>query len=174
VQTWRRVFFTRVALTHFAKRNPVRIRGTLTVLRPATSDDVERLVTWHDDPEVARFWDDEHFTPAEMRERLARDGVDAWIVEAGGEPVGYLQVHSAGIDMFLVPAARGRGLGPDAARAMTAHLLDDCGWERVTVDPYLWNEHAVRAWRKAGFVEVSEHPPDDDHTARWVLMESRG
>lgn len=151
----------------------MRIRGTLTSLRPATNDDVERLVAWHDDPEVARFWDDEHFTSAEMQERLARDDVDAWIVEADGEPIGYLQVHSEGLDMFLVPDARGRGLGPDAARAMTAYLLDDCAWERVTVDPYLWNEHAVHAWRKAGFVEVSEHPPDDEHTARWVLMEFR-
>jgi hypothetical protein len=43
----------------------------------------------------------------------------------------------------------------------------------VTVDPYAWNEPAVRAWRRAGFVEVSRHPPDDEHTAEWVLMEYR-
>jgi aminoglycoside 6'-N-acetyltransferase len=58
-----------------------------------------------------------------MAERLARDDVGAWIVEAGGEPIGYLQTHRAGLDMFLVPPARGRGLGPDAGRAMARHLL---------------------------------------------------
>jgi hypothetical protein len=41
----------------------------------------------------------------------------------------------------------------------------------VTVDPYGWNEQALRGWRNAGFVEVSRHEPDDEHTAAWVLLE---
>jgi aminoglycoside 6'-N-acetyltransferase len=150
------------------------VRGDKTTLRRAGQHDVARLVAWHADPEVARFWDDETFTESEMRERLGRDNVEAWIVEAeDAEPIGYLQVHETGIDMFLVPAARGRGLGPDAARAITRHLIEDRGWARVTVDPYEWNEQALRAWRSAGFVPVSHHPPDDEHTAAWVLMEVR-
>src|SRR5512141_629776 len=92
-------------------------------LRPAGVGDVDRLVAWHADPEVARFWDDETFTRDEMEERLARPEVDAWIVEETGEPVGYLQTHPEGLDMFLVPAARGRGVGPMAARAMARHLI---------------------------------------------------
>ncbi len=48
------------------------VRGRLTTLRPAGADDVDRLVAWHADPEVARYWDDETFTPAEMAERLTR------------------------------------------------------------------------------------------------------
>jgi hypothetical protein len=44
----------------------------------------------------------------------------------------------------------------------------------VTVDPYAWNDGAVRAWQRAGFVEVSRHGPDEDHTAAWILMEFRG
>jgi aminoglycoside 6'-N-acetyltransferase len=151
----------------------LRVRGRLTELRPATAQDAERLCAWHADPEVSRFWDDETFTGAEMRERLARDDVDAWIVEADGEPVGYLQTHPQGLDMFLVPSARGRGLGPDAGRAMARHLHAS-GHDRVTVDPYEWNESAIRAWQRAGFVEVSRgHAPDDDHTGEWVLMEYR-
>lgn len=144
-----------------------------TTRRRATNDDVDRLVAWHADPDVSRFWDDETFTRDEMLERLARPDVEAWIVEAEGEPVGYLQVHSTGFDMFLVPRARGRGLGPDAARSMARHLLDERGWVRVSVDPYRWNEGAVRAWGRAGFVEVSEHEPDEEHRHQWVLMEFR-
>jgi aminoglycoside 6'-N-acetyltransferase len=147
-----------------------------TTLRRATDDDAELLASWHADPEVSRYWDDETFTPGEIRERLRREGVDAWIVEAGGEPVGYLQAwwdeeapHRGGLDGFLVPAARGRGLMPDAARTLARALLD-AGWQQVTVDPYAWNEHAVHAWAKAGFVEVSRHPADDEHTSAWVLM----
>jgi aminoglycoside 6'-N-acetyltransferase len=154
-------------------RMTTRVHGLQTSLRPAFDDDVALLVAWHDDPDVARFWDDERFTEAEMRDRLARPDVEAWIVEGNDEAIGYLQVHSTGLDMFLIPSARSRGLGPDAARAMTEHLLDDRGWKRVTVDPYAWNEQALRAWRKAGFVEVSRHPADDEHTAAWVLMDFR-
>ncbi len=142
-------------------------------MRRADADDVERLVTWHADPEVARYWDDETFTRAEMEERLARDDVEAWIVEERGAPVGFLQIHPDGLDMFLIPDARGRGLGPDAARAMAEHLIGERGRTRVTVDPYAWNEGAVRAWERAGFVEVSRHEADDGHTAPWILMEFR-
>jgi aminoglycoside 6'-N-acetyltransferase len=143
-------------------------------LRPTDAGDVDRLVAWHADPEVSRYWDDETFTRAEMEERLARPDVEAWIVEEGDEPVGYLQVHPEGLDMFLIPAARGRGLGPDAARAMARHLVDERLWSRVTVDPYTWNDGAVRAWQRAGFIEVSRHEPDDEHSAHWILMEFRG
>jgi len=153
------------------------IRGERVLVRPATLDDADLLVRWHDDPEVARYWDGETYTRDEMRARLARGGVAAYVVEAGGEPVGYLQTWrddeapgTAGMDMFLVPEARGRGLGADAGRAVAVHLLAS-GVARVTVDPYLWNEVAVRAWGRAGFRPVAEREPDDEHTSRWLLME---
>lgn len=152
----------------------IPVRGRLTTLRPADAGDIERLVAWHADLEVSRYWDEETFTTAEMEERLARADVEAWIVEENGEPAGYLQVHAEGLDMFLVPSARGRRLGPDAARAMTEHLLHERGRDRVIVDPYAWNEGAVRAWERAGFVEVSRHEADAEHTAPWILMEFRG
>ncbi|HZT92451.1 MAG TPA: GNAT family N-acetyltransferase [Gaiellaceae bacterium] len=146
------------------------------MLRPASADDAELLVAWHADPEVARYWDAKVYTREAMLAKLAQPDFFPWIVEAGGEPVGYLQVWSepgdtrtAGVDGFLVPTARGRGLMPDAARALARRLLDE-GWEDVTVDPYVWNERAIRGWRNAGFVEVSRHPADDEHSAEWVLM----
>ena len=152
------------------------LRGRLTVVRPATDDDADLLVTWHADPEVSRYWDDETFTRDEVLARLHREPVDAWIVEAGGEPVGYLQSwweddepRRGGLDGFLVPAARGRGLMPDAARALAGSLLA-AGWHSITVDPYVWNEAAIRAWGRAGFVEVSRHTEDDEHRDEWVLM----
>ena len=148
------------------------------MLRPAEDGDADLLVSWHDDPDVSRYWDDERFTRHEMVARLHRADVEAYIVEAGGQPVGYLQIwredDAGGIDMFLAPGARGRGLGPDAARAAALHLRDARGWIRVTADPYLSNDAAVRAWRRAGFREVGEREPDEEHTARWLLMEFVG
>jgi RimJ/RimL family protein N-acetyltransferase len=57
---------------------------------------------------------------------------------------------------------------------MARHLLDERGRKRVTVDPYAWNDGAIRAWARAGFAEVSRHPADDGDTADWVLMEFVG
>src|SRR3954453_15638935 len=98
------------------------IRGNATLIRCARDADADLLVAWHDDPEVARYWDDERFTRDEMLGRLARSAVDAYIVEAGGVPVGYLQVWheggAAGLDMFLVPQVRGGGLSAAAARGL--------------------------------------------------------
>ena len=141
----------------------LRLHGRLTQVRPASEDDADLLVEWHADPDVSRYWDDETFTREEILERLRRPDVDAYIVEADGEPVGYLQSwweedepRRGGIDMFLVPSARGRGLGPDAARALTESLLAS-GWARVTVDPYLMERardprlaaHGIRRGRPA-------------------------
>ena len=153
------------------------VRGQLTEVRRATEADAELLVGWHADPDVARYWDGETFTRDELVERLKEPDADSWIVETSGEPVGYLQSwcepgeepRRGGLDMFLVPHARGQGLGPDAARALARALLDS-GWADLTVDPYLWNETAIRAWVRAGFVPVEEYPADDEHTAAWLLM----
>ncbi len=145
--------------------------------RRAGDADVAQLVRWHADPEVARYWDGETFTEEEMRARLARPNVDMWIVEEDGVPVGHLQSwwepgapRRGGLDGFVAPHARGRGVMPAAARALARALLAE-GWSEVTVDPYAWNDRAIRGWRNAGFVEVSRGlPPDDEHSAEWVLM----
>jgi aminoglycoside 6'-N-acetyltransferase len=152
-----------------------RLEGERVVVRPATADDADMLVEWHRDPDVSRFWDEKVFTHEEMIARLARPHVDPYIVESEGAPIGYIQAwfdseDETGIDMFLLPGHRGRGLGPAAARTLVGHLLTS-GRPRVTVDPYASNEAAVRSWRRAGFKPVSEHPADEEHTAAWLLME---
>jgi aminoglycoside 6'-N-acetyltransferase len=150
--------------------------GELTLVRPATADDADLLVRWHADPDVARYWDGETFTREEMLGRLDRPEVAPYIVEEHDQPIGYLQAYfpeastDAGLDMFLVPSARGRGLGPDAARTLVAYLLQETGRTRVTVDPYLSNERAIHAWGKAGFRPVEKRRADDEHTDAWLLM----
>jgi aminoglycoside 6'-N-acetyltransferase len=116
----------------------ISCRGRLTQVRPATDDDADLLVAWHADPDVSRYWDGETFTRDELLERLHRADVGSYIVEADGRPVGFMQAWRendeplrGGIDMFVVPEARGRGIGPDAAHTLTEALLAS-GWTRVT------------------------------------------
>jgi aminoglycoside 6'-N-acetyltransferase len=153
------------------------LNGVLTTTRSATVGDVDLLVAWHADPDVAKYWDEETFTREEIVSRILRSDVDAYVVEENGAPVGYLQVwfeddspDDGGIDMFLVPAARNRGLGPDAARTVAHWLLKAGVLRRVTVDPYLSNERAIAAWKKAGFHPVEECGPDEEHGVPWLLM----
>jgi len=155
------------------------IHGRLTVLRPATSDDIDLLVGWHEDPDVNRWWDRRPLTHEEVAAKYVgcrSPGVEAFIVESGGEPIGYLQwwlddePGHAGLDMFLVPNARHHGLGPDAALA-AVEALRELGFTRITVDPLVDNERAIRAWRKAGFVEEREFDGED---GRALLMVHAG
>jgi aminoglycoside 6'-N-acetyltransferase len=106
----------------------------LTTVREATEDDVDLLVAWQADPEVSGYWDDETFTREELLLRLKRPRVDAVIVEADDTAVGFIEEwwdedppSQGGIDMFLIPEARGSGIGPDAARGLVRHLLDERG-----------------------------------------------
>jgi hypothetical protein len=90
----------------------VPLHGERAVVRPATPDDVDMLVRWHADPEVAPYWDGKLYSHEQMLTRLARPHVHAYIVELDGEPVGYLQAwfgetdDDDGLDMFLIAAAR--------------------------------------------------------------------
>ena len=147
-------------------------------MRPFTEDDVDVLVAWHADPDVSRFWDDEVPSREELVEDLARPDVDGYVVEVDDRPIGFLQAwfaeDVAGLDMFLEPGARGAGHGPDAARTLATWLVEHGVVGRLIVDPYLWNDPAIRAWERAGFHAVGVRPPDEDRRDPWVEMEFVG
>jgi aminoglycoside 6'-N-acetyltransferase len=79
-----------------------------------------------------------------------------------GAVVGFLQWYEetdpmyrhAAVDMFLDPAVHGRGLGTQVVRMICAHLIDDRGFHRLTIDPEAENEVAIACYRKAGFRPV--------------------
>jgi aminoglycoside 6'-N-acetyltransferase len=151
------------------------IRRERIFLRPATDDDLDLLVEWLAEPEVYRWWEGRPLSREEVADMYTgrrRPEVEPFVVEADGVPVGYLQFwqgteNSGGIDMFPVPEARGRGLGPDAARAAASFLLDQRGWTEVTVDPVVDNLRAIRAFERAGFSSQSEKL--NDETGKRVL-----
>ena len=104
--------------------------------------------------------------------------VESFVVEEAGRPVGYIQSwrgeeRRGGIDVVLVPEARGRGLGPEAVRALVRHLLEEEGWRQVTVDPAVGNERAIRAFEKAGFRAERELPDHPDGPALLMSIERK-
>ncbi len=156
------------------------IRGRLVDIRPATEDDLDLLAGWFADPEFVRWWGGEPLTREVVAHKYVgrrAPAVESYVVEERGRPVGYIQSwtddsgQSGGIDLVLVPSARGRGLGPDAGRALAEHLVRR-GRTPVTVDPALDNLVAIRAWEKAGFVSEGEWPDHPDGPA--LRMAFRG
>lgn len=137
------------------------IRGELTVLRPATPADLDLLAGWFADPGFYEDWGGRPRPREEVAEKHIggrAPGVESMIVEENGEPVGFIQYHVApqrpnmgGIDLVLLPDARGRGLGSDAVEALAQFLMAEKGWRRVTVDPLATNLRAIAFWFRNGF-----------------------
>ncbi|MFF8796456.1 GNAT family N-acetyltransferase [Streptomyces globisporus] len=142
------------------------LHGTLTRLVPTTEADLDLLAGWFASPDFVAYWGGVPLSRTEVAVKYVgrrRPRVQSYLVLAEDAPVGYAQFWYAdeaegGIDLVLQPDAQGGGLGPDATRALLAHLGGELGWRRVTVDPVRENVRAVRAWEKAGFRQVTSEP----------------
>jgi aminoglycoside 6'-N-acetyltransferase len=129
-------------------------------LRPLTDDDVEALVAVLDEPSVRRWWGD--VGDADKRREDLRYEGRAFAIEVDGELAGWLgyeeeltpDYKSAAVDLFLAPRFQGRGVGPEALRRVARWLIDERGHHRITIDPAVANERAIRAYRSVGFRDV--------------------
>jgi aminoglycoside 6'-N-acetyltransferase len=158
----------------------MELTGAGFALRETSVGDAQLLLMWHADPEVNRYWDRRPLTYEEVAAKYlgARaPEVRCFIIQGEKrEPIGFIEyaylepAGDVGLDMFLIPNSRGRGLGPKVASFLAQHLLTTGAAQRVTVDPLLSNQRAIRAWNKAGFRERS--PIDQgDHGEPAILME---
>lgn len=139
------------------------LRGRRVTLRPLRRDDLPRLLELLAEPEVRRWWGT-GYDEARLERDYLRPGSEetAFAILDGGELVGLVSYweedepdhRHAGMDIFLDPARRGEGLGPDALAALARHLIDDRGHHRLVIDPAADNAAAIRAYAKLGFRPV--------------------
>ena len=140
----------------------MELRGRLVTLRPAGRDDATALAAILAEPEVAAWWGrwDLQRVKADL---LGPDPEEEpFVIEREGVVVGYIQVYEedepdfrhAALDLFITTGLQGRGLGPDAIRTLAAHLIDDRGHHRLSIDPAVANTRAIAAYSKAGFRPV--------------------
>ena len=80
------------------------------------------------------------------------DGNIAGLIQFCEEPEH--RYRHATIDLFLDPSLHGRGFGTEALRRVVAHLTEDRGHHRVTIDPSVGNVAAIRSYEKVGFRPV--------------------
>ncbi len=137
-------------------------------LRPVLPEDVPVLCAILAEPSVARWWPGYDVARVEQDLLTADAETTVWVIEAeldpalGPEVVGAIEAweepneeyRHAGVDLFLATVAQGRGLGPDAIRAVARWLMGERGHHRLTIDPAADNERAIRAYTALGFRPV--------------------
>jgi len=140
----------------------VEIHGRQVVLRPAVDADAPTLAAILSEPSVGRWWPTHDLQRVESELLRPDPDVAVHVIELDGRVVGLIQTteepdpefRHAAIDLFLTADAQGRGLGPDAIRAMATELFERRGHHRITIDPALDNTAAIRAYEKVGFRAV--------------------
>ena len=134
----------------------------MVALRPVSPDDAAVLAEILADPTVAAWWGT--FDAEKLRHDVIEPPpeVACFVIEVEGSVAGFIQYHEenepgyrhAGIDIAVGSSWQGRGIGPDAIRALAGHLFEERGHHRLTIDPAVANERASRAYERVGFRRV--------------------
>jgi RimJ/RimL family protein N-acetyltransferase len=163
------------------------IAGDGVLLRRTTSADLPFLVSFFNNPAVYDIWDGHPLEATDIEAKYLggrSPSVECFIVQHDGRDVGFVQYHVAddgaggGMDLSLLPEARGRRLGTVVVRALLDFVQSELGWNRFTVDPDLSNVRGVNFWKKVGFVPVrivEDEPGREPYVLlEWPLSEAGG
>jgi RimJ/RimL family protein N-acetyltransferase len=146
------------------------IEGELVNLRAPEMSDLERNARWVNDREVTRF--------LAFRYQMSLAAEEAWLRELASKPTSYERVffaietkdgmHIGNTNLFDVkPEDRkaklgimigeksywSRGCGSDALTTLLRFAFDEMNLNRVELDVFAFNERAIAAYRKCGFIE---------------------
>jgi aminoglycoside 6'-N-acetyltransferase len=140
----------------------VELRGRFVTLRPAVPEDAPALAAILAEPEVAAWWGRWDLERVNAHLLGPDPEEEPFAIERDGVVVGYIQVYEedepdfrhAALDLFITTNLQGRGFGPDAITTLAAHLIDDRGHHRLSIDPAAANARAIAAYTKVGFRPV--------------------
>lgn len=137
-------------------------------LRSLTSDDLGRLFSWHNDPELYstlgghfRFVDRDSEAEWLRRRLQARDEVNLAIcLSEPTEHIGNIYLRNinwidrnAELHAFIGrPEHRGKGYGSAAVRLIVKHAFEDIGMVRIYLYVLASNAPAIKTYEKCGFV----------------------
>lgn len=141
------------------------IRGEKVNLRPIAPADLERMVAWSRDPELAEYmpgnYPESLEQAADWLQRILSDRHNKrWsIVTKEGNLIGDIELdqiawRSAQAELRVCIGEKGlwnRGLGTDAVRTVIAHAFEKMGLEQIYLRVFNENVRAIRCYSKAGF-----------------------
>ena len=150
------------------------LTGDRVILRPLGAADAEAMAAVLDDPELLRltgsvtstaeaeagFTPDEAFHDWYATRPEQPDRLDLAIVErATGDLVGEIVLNerdasarACNLRILVGAAGRGRGLGTEAVRLLTAYGLDVLELHRISLEVHAFNARARHVYEKVGFV----------------------
>jgi len=134
-----------------------RLQGPRVLLRPLVPGDLPALEAIRAEPGVQEWWGE--IQPGDFEH--PESGM-IFTIELAGSVAGLIQYdeipepqyRSAAIDLFLGAEWQGRGLGREAVGLLVDHLIDVRGHHRLTIDPAVANEKAIRCYASVGFKPV--------------------
>ena len=126
-------------------------------LQPLDVAHAAPLRALHQQPGVSRWWGpmEAEFPfdePESSRYAIVVGGTIAGLVQHGEES--WPDNRYAYIDIFVGDEFAGRGIGTEAMRRVVRMLIEDHGHHRITIDPAVENEPAIRSYEKVGFQRV--------------------
>lgn len=137
------------------------LTGDVVTLHAISHDDIDALLALRlSSPEALERWPS--WSREDLEDLLGEEGSGGWWIRIDGQDVGFIQHYAeldpdyrrAGMDIFIVEAAQGRGAGTDAVRTLARYLVHDLGHHRLIIDPAADNARAIRCYEKVGFRPV--------------------
>lgn len=147
---------------------PETLVGSRVTLRRHVPENLVAFKRWYADPEIARL---ARYQEAPMRAEEIERFFAARVV---GTDAMAMAIHEAGTDRLLGTCAFsqldgdngsalyhitigekdawGRGFGGEATRLMLDHAFTSLGLHRIALYVFQFNERAIRAYRRVGFV----------------------
>lgn len=147
-------------------------------LKATAATDFATLRALFDEPAFFGWGDAGRISDSEIRRKYLGSrypDVECFLVILAGRAVGLVQLHVAddgdggGMDLILLPEARGQGVGREVVAEMVRRAHRGRGWTRFTVDPDFANESGVRFWRAVGF-EPERTVTDEPGRMPYIVM----
>jgi ribosomal-protein-alanine N-acetyltransferase len=126
--------------------------------RDFTETDARTIAAWHYEPPYDVY--DMVQDPADLESMLnPQEWPDVWFAASdvvSGELTGFAELHLVGdmveIGLGLRPDLTGAGFGPAFTEAVMTFARERWRPARFALDVFPWNERAIRAYEKTGFV----------------------
>lgn len=141
------------------------IQGESVILRPVERTDLERLVTWRNEPSISKHFFNVFPLSLAGQESwfenlLKRKDKKLFIIDIKEQvPVGTVGLdtidfknQSAEFGSLLIqPSQQGKGFAKDATMALLRFAFDDLNLNRIYLQVFDWNEPAIKLYLGCGF-----------------------
>ena len=141
------------------------LRGERVVLRPLEHGDLARCVAWFNDHEVTYYLGRDGPLTLEEEERWfanykAKTDELIFAITVADTHIGNVGLHNIDLpnrraDVGIMIGEKSfwsKGLGTDALRAVLRYAFDELRLNKVSLDVIDYNERAIRAYERLGFV----------------------